>query len=220
MFDIPLRQVKDRLFLPIVPFVPKAITPNHITFFAYLVGLLACFAAATPCIAYLAVYIWLMNRFLDNLDGVLARSRDVASELGGFLDLLSDFIIYSLIPISIASGQLLAHGQHFHLTQAFLAITFLEATFHVNNFVLFYIAAVSTAKQEGELTSLPMKPALIEGFESGLIFTAMFVWPEYVVEMSWMMSFGVVVGTVQRVSSLVPVLHRLDSVKDTKEHQG
>ena len=37
MFDIPLRQVKDRLFLSAVPFVPNIISPNHITFIAFVV---------------------------------------------------------------------------------------------------------------------------------------------------------------------------------------
>ena len=216
MFDIPLRQIKDRLLLPNAPSVPSSISPNHITFIAFVVGLLACISATYPRFSSAAIYLWVFNRFLDNLDGVLARSRNTASELGGFLDLFSDFIIYSLIPISVAYGQHVVNGQEWFTVSSFLAITILEATFHVNNFVLFYIAAVSATKQEGELTSLTMKSALIEGFESGLIFTAMFIWPEYVVVMSWAMSLGVIVGTVQRVVALIQVLRSLESGKDKK----
>ena len=219
MFDISLRQVKDRLLLPVAPFIPQVISPNHITFLAFLIGILACIAAATPRFAHIAVFLWLLNRFLDNLDGVLARYRKQASELGGFLDLLSDFIVYSLIPISVAYGQYATHGPKWLDASSFLAITSLEAMFHVNNFVLFYIAAVSAAKQEGELTSLTMKPALIEGFESGVIFTAMFIWPEYVVAMSWAMSVGVVVGTVQRVAALIVVLRGLEGRKEERRKQ-
>jgi len=211
MFDISLRQLKDRLLLPLAPFVPQLITPNHITFIAFLIGTLACVATAIPRFAHTAVYLWLFNRFLDNLDGVVARFRKQASELGGFLDLLSDFIVYSLIPISVAYGQYGVHGAEWFNTSSFLAITVLEATFHVNNFVLFYIAAVSATKQEGELTSLTMKPALIEGFESGMIFTVMFLWPEYVAALSWAMSLGVVIGTVQRVFALIKVLQSLEA---------
>lgn len=217
MFDISLRQVKDRLFLPVVPLLSPSLSPNHITFIAFVVGLCTCIAATSPHFGYLAVHLWLLNRFLDNLDGVLARSRKVASELGGFLDLLSDFIVYSAIPISIAYGQYVANGPEWFTASAFLSITILESTFHVNNFVLFYIAAVSATKQKGELTSLTMKPALIEGFESGLIFTAMFIWPEYVVAMSWAMSCGVIIGTVQRVASLIGILKNLESIKEDKK---
>ncbi len=217
MFDISLRQVKDRLLLPVVPVLPASVSPNHITFVAFVVGIATCVAAASPRFGFLAVCLWLFNRFLDNLDGVLARSRNVASELGGFLDLLSDFVVYSLIPISVAYGQYLANGPEWFTASAFLSITILEATFHVNNFVLFYIAAVSATKQKGELTSLTMKPALIEGFESGLIFTAMFIWPQYVVVMSWAMSFGVIIGTIQRVAALVGILSSLETVKEEKK---
>jgi len=213
MFDISLRHRKDRLLLPLAPFVPQLITPNHITFIAFLTGILACVATAIPHFAHTAVYLWLFNRFLDSLDGVVARFRKQASDLGGFLDLLSDFIVYSLIPISVAYGQCGICGPEWFDTSSFLAITILEATFHVNNFVLFYIAAVSTTKQEGELTSLTMKPALIEGFESGLIFTVMFLWPGYVVALSWAMSLGVVVGIVQRVVALISVLQSLEARK-------
>jgi phosphatidylglycerophosphate synthase len=219
MFDIPLRQVKDRLLLPLVPLLPRSITPNGITFLAFLFGLLACFTAATPSLISWAVYPWFVNRLLDNLDGALARSRRVSSELGGFLDLLSDFIVYSLLPISISYGQYRLHGGDeggWLCGNSFLAITTLEATFHVNNFVLFYIAAVSATKQERELTSLTMKPALVEGFESGLIFTAMLIWPGHVVSMSWVMSLGVVLGTIQRVSALVVVLRNLEGSKEKR----
>jgi phosphatidylglycerophosphate synthase len=208
MFDIRLRQVKDHCLLPLVPFFPQSVSPNHITFLAFIVGVLACVAAAIPGLAFTAVYLWLLNRLLDNLDGVLARSRHRASELGGFLDLLSDFIVYSLIPICVAYGQSLSTS-----SEGFLSIAVLEATFHVNNFVLLYCAAASAKKSEGELTSLAMMPALIEGFESGAIFTAMFIWPQHLVIMSWAMSAGVVLGTVQRVVALTRVLKHLESTK-------
>lgn len=86
----------------------------------------------------------------------------------------------------------------------------LEATFHINNFVLFYIAAVVAAKPDKELTSVSMRPALIEGLESGLIFTAMFVWPGYLTWLCWGMSAAVVVGIGQRVWFIVPALRGLD----------
>jgi phosphatidylglycerophosphate synthase len=213
MFDIQLRQLKDWIFQPLVAFVPDIISPNQITLLAFIAGLRACSAAALPQDSHHAVYFWLLNRFLDNLDGVLARSRNQASDLGGFLDLLSDFIVYSLIPISVACGQYAKHGPEWFDLSSFLAVTILEATFHVNNFVLFYVAALSATKQKGELTSLTMKPALIEGFESGLIFTIMFILPEYVVELSWAMAASVVLGTSQRSLALIRVLHATESTK-------
>ena len=86
----------------------------------------------------------------------------------------------------------------------------LEASFHINNFVLFYIAAVAAKRDKKELTSVTMRPALIEGFESGMIFTAMVIWPGHITWLCWGMSAAVAVGVVQRVSYLIPVLKRLD----------
>lgn len=86
----------------------------------------------------------------------------------------------------------------------------LEGTFHINNFVLFYISAVVAAKRDGELTSVSMPPALVEGVESGLIFTAMFVWPQYLTVLCWAMSVAVIVGIAQRVYFIIPSLRRLD----------
>lgn len=86
----------------------------------------------------------------------------------------------------------------------------LEATFHINNFVLFYISAVVAAKPDSELTSVSMRAALVEGLESGLIFTAMFVWQRYLTLLCWGMSVAVLFGIAQRVYFVVPALKRLD----------
>ena len=91
----------------------------------------------------------------------------------------------------------------------------LEASFHINNFVLFYIAAVASNRKANELTSVTMRPALIEGLESGLIFTAMLLWPNHINFWCWGMFAAVVVGIIQRVAALIPILRRLDRVDDT-----
>ena len=208
MLDIQLRFIKDRLFQPICGFVPGAITPLHITFLGFFCGL-GCCSAASEGLVSVSVVLWVVNRSLDCLDGAVARHRNLASKLGGFLDLLADFIVYSLVPIGIAASQ--GDG-----TRNWIAVSFLEASFHVNNFVLFYIAAVVEGSDKGskrakELTSVAMKPALIEGFESGLFFTAMLLLPEYIQVLSWTMASLVAIGIVQRVAFVVPALVQLGS---------
>jgi phosphatidylglycerophosphate synthase len=204
MFDITLRGWKDGLVDPISRGVPRSITPGQITLAAFVCGTMSCLLATTPGYGNAALIFWLLNRFLDCLDGSLARATNSATQLGGFLDLLSDFIIYSLLPIAIARGQ----SQFIPIDWTALAL--LEASFHVNNFVLFYIAAVAADKKDGELTSVTMKPGLIEGFESGTLFTMMLIWPARISIWSWLMAVGVAFGTAQRVWTLIPVLKRLD----------
>lgn len=204
MLDIRLRQWKDQLVDPVAGAVPSIIKPSHITFAAFGCGLLACVAAMGMPYNKMATYLWLANRFLDCLDGSLARSRNTATNLGGFLDLLSDFTIYSLLPIAVCLGQDAASVD-------WTALALLEASFHLNNFILFYSAAVAAQRQDNELTSVTMRPALIEGFESGLIFTAMLVWPAYINVWMWGMSIGVAVGTGQRGLAVMSMLSKADN---------
>ena len=116
----------------------------------------------------LSLLFWAINRSLDCLDGAVARHRNQQSDLGGFLDLLGDFIVYALIPIAIAfgAGRAGCHG----IFADYRVVALLEASFYLNNFVLFYIAALveksnaqGLQKQKEEVTSLAMRPALVEG---------------------------------------------------------
>lgn len=201
MFDIQLRSLKDGVFDPCCHYIPQSISPLQITAAAFIAGLAACYTASQHNISSSLIF-WLLNRALDCLDGALARHRKSASDLGGFLDLLGDFIVYSLIPISLA----IVHPE------AWDAVALLEASFHVNNFVLFYVAAIAEKKavakgeKSKELTSVMMRPALVEGMESGLLFTAMLAFPEYVRLLSWLMAFLVSLGICQRVTWTISAL--------------
>ena len=218
MFDITLRPLKDGLFDPCCRFVPAAVGPHHITLLAFFAGLLSIYSAAsTHHISVLALLFWTLNRLLDCLDGALARYRGTASDLGGFLDLLGDFIIYSILPIAIAHGY--SSGQTpTEAGQTWRAVAVLEATFHVNNFILFYLAATAEKQSKSgqgdiagkskskEVTSVMMKPALIEGMESGAIFTAMLAFPSQLGILSWIMATLVTVGIIQRTMSATRAL--------------
>ena len=208
MFDITLRRWKDTVISPVVALVPSQITPGHVTAAAFVCGLIACALAASEPGSLSAVAFWAVNRLLDCIDGALARKRGCATELGGFLDILNDFVVYSLLPIGVAHGQ-----DRLSLQEQIYwpAVAWLEASFHVNNFILFYIAAVAGGRQPEELTSVSMQPALIEGFEARLLFTAMLIWPSYSGVLSWAMAAGVAVRCAQRVSRLVPALRKLNS---------
>ncbi|KIW12283.1 hypothetical protein PV08_09560 [Exophiala spinifera] len=200
MFDIQLRKVKDRTFRPAVQFVPEVVTPGHLTFAAFIAGLGACMCAMAtdPRMSTWAVYLWLINRILDCLDGAVARTRNQTSDAGGFLDLLSDFIVYSLMPISVACGETRRGLAPENMSSLWLSISLLEATFHINNFILFYLAALSSQKTNDELTAVTMKPALVEGFESGIFFTLMLAFPSLLHYLTWTMAAGVCIGIASR----------------------
>lgn len=102
-----------------------AITPNHITVIAILLGLAAGFVASRG--GYVAVAIagamFQFNSILDSVDGELARLRFQYSKLGQWLDNVSDDIVdntfvicvgYAIggvwlsIAIAVAAGRVLA----------------------------------------------------------------------------------------------------------------
>lgn len=213
MFDIALRPMKDRLFDPLCNAIPRSITPLHLTIVAFLAGVGSCTAAAFAAPAW-AVSLWIVNRTLDCLDGAVARRRNQESDLGGFLDLLGDFIIYSTIPICCATAASLDSDAS-SMQRLWLTVATTEATFHVNNFVLFYIAAVAEKQKVSQneavvkdLTSVMMRPALVEGAESGLVFTVMLAQPEWTEVLCCILSVGVAIGTMQRVRWVVQALSK------------
>ena len=211
MFDIQLRPLKDRIFDPICKTIPQSITPLQITFLAFISGVISCIAAASGSPMYATIF-WILNRSLDCLDGAVARQRNQSSDLGGFLDLLSDFIIYSAIPICCTLGSASALSTS-NLQKQWLAVAIVESTFHINNFILFFVAAltektknVKESRVTKELTSVSMRPALVEGAESGAFFTLMLAMPGYTEVLCWLLSCGVAIGIVQRVVWVVGAL--------------
>lgn len=213
MFDIALRPLKDTFFTPVSRAVPHYVKPLHITTAAFVTGLVSCsLACAGHKVA--SLLFWATNRSLDCLDGAVARYRNQQSDLGGFLDLLGDFIVYALIPIGCAVGNGRAGTASWEqMAGDLLAVALLESAFWLNNFVLFYIAALAEKRnaqglrrEDDEVTSLAMRPALVEGLESGIFFTLMLAAPEYVGPLSGVMFLGVVYGTWQRVNWLVAAL--------------
>lgn len=148
------------------------------------------------------------------------------------MDLLGDFIVYSAIPISC--GLSTAAREQDPTGRLWLAIAVVEASFHVNNFVLFYVGAVvekrrgmvalmEATRTEGnstrtdrrskaeevrvkQLTSVAMRPALVEGVESAVLFTIMLARPALTEWVCWVMAVLVGIGICQRVVWVVPAL--------------
>ncbi len=74
--------------------------PDQISFVAFAVGL-----GAMPALYlhmyWLALFCIVLNRIGDGLDGALARMTAV-TDAGGYLDIVLDFIFYSLVVLGFA----------------------------------------------------------------------------------------------------------------------
>jgi phosphatidylglycerophosphate synthase len=74
-------------------FVKFQISANIMTFIGFVIGLIACAMIIMHQFILAAMFICL-NRIADGLDGAIARHYG-ASDFGGFLDIVCDFIIYA-----------------------------------------------------------------------------------------------------------------------------
>ena len=73
----------------------KGVEPNWVTLLGLAVAFL-CFVALLYGLFYLGLILILINRFLDGLDGSLAR-LGTPRKFGAFFDITSDFAFYALI---------------------------------------------------------------------------------------------------------------------------
>lgn len=178
---------------PMADYLMGAVHPNVVSFVALGVGLLS--AAAIVNQAYAAgLGLWLLNRILDGLDGVVARAHNKQSDFGGYLDLLLDFIVYLAIPISLMIAQptptMLWTGV------ALLAVYILNLLSWTTLAALIEKRSLQT---ENRLTSLEMPTGIIEGAETIVFYCLFILFPAYVPHLFVVMSILVLATAGQRV---------------------
>lgn len=196
MIDSVLRPGKDAALAPIVRRVPRWLAPGWLT----AAGLSATLGAAALAAGgtRAAVVLFLVGRLLDGVDGALARARGTASDFGGYLDIVADTVGYAAVPIGLA----VADGS----TGAWAACAVLLGTFYVNAVSWTYLAAVREKRgarvnddSAGSEPSISIPTGLVEGGETIVFYTAMFVWPSVAPELSVVMAVLVALTVVQRL---------------------
>ena len=120
MLDARLRRLidppLDRLCAPLARY---GLSANLATAVGFAIGLAAMAAIAAQAYG-LGLGLLLLNRLLDGLDGALARRQGI-TDLGGFLDIVCDFIVYAGVPIAFALADPGANA----LPAAFLIFSFI-----------------------------------------------------------------------------------------------
>jgi phosphatidylglycerophosphate synthase len=110
--------VKRPLDLVAVRLKRSGCSSDQITFASFCIG-----TGVLPSLYlqmyWLALVCILLNRLGDGLDGALARMTE-ASDAGGYLDIVLDFIFYSLVVLGFA----LASPEANSLAAAFLLFSF------------------------------------------------------------------------------------------------
>jgi len=201
--DRYLRPWKARTYAPLLR--PLAGVPaDVVTAVGMAVGLAAAAAAAAGRFDW-ALVGWWANRWLDGLDGELARAparaggfalaRGAPRARGAFLDLMADLLVYAAVALGLAAG---AAGS---LTGAPLAdppwvwaaAAFALASFYLNLGSWALLAPALSAAEAGgtrdgaganapadpSAPGLRMPAGLMEGAETIVVFTVALAWPSW-----------------------------------------
>lgn len=194
MLDHTLRVYKDDLLRPVAGHLGR-ISPNAITILAMMVGLAAAGAAGLQWY-WAALILWLLNRVLDGLDGMVARAHARQSDFGGYLDIVLDFVVYAAVPVGLYLGK---------PSEALaLALILLLSSFYINAASWIYLSAIlekraAGASARGELTTVAMPSGLVGGTETILFYSVFLLWPDGLPWLFAAMTVMVMLGVGQRL---------------------
>ncbi|HSH01822.1 MAG TPA: CDP-alcohol phosphatidyltransferase family protein [Anaerolineae bacterium] len=191
MFDERMRWLKDGMFNPLAGWV-SGWRPWVLSAVGLVCGLVGAWAFAFNW--YLAgLILWFLNRLFDGLDGSVARLYDKKSDLGGYVDIMFDFIVYAAIPVGLLWGAWTELGA--------VALIFMLCTFYVNGASWMYLAAILEKRRAAnpeQLTTVVMPAGLVGAIETFIFYTLFMVWPGYLAELYIVFGLLVVVTVGQR----------------------
>ena len=178
-------------FLELVasPFYKYGVNANYISLFALSMSFLS-FYLILKDLNYIALFVFLLGRILDGVDGIIANKTRI-TEFGGFIDIVFDLISYSLVPLAfilkdnsnVIFGSILL-ATFFGTSSAFFGI----AIFENNKFI----------KRNPEKSFYH-----VGGFMGGAItiffLSLMFLFPEKFNLIALIFSVLCILGTIERI---------------------
>jgi phosphatidylglycerophosphate synthase len=181
MLDAPLRRLIDAPLDGMARALARCgLGANTVTVAGFALGM-ASWAALGLRAYSVALALILLNRLADGLDGALAR-RFGPTDLGGYLDIVLDFIFYAGVPFFFAVGH---PGDA--LPAAFLVFSFVGTGASFLAFAAIAAKRGLTSYQRGR-KSIYYLGGLTEGTETLLLFVLLCLLPDYFAWMAW--TFG------------------------------
>ena len=101
MYDQFFKAILEKYKLQSAKLVPQCISPNMISVGGMIISLLGACVFAGGC-EWTGFWIIVFSIVTDGLDGGVARLRGMSSQLGGYLDIVTDFATYCSIPMMMA----------------------------------------------------------------------------------------------------------------------
>ncbi|MEO0561500.1 MAG: CDP-alcohol phosphatidyltransferase family protein [Chloroflexota bacterium] len=195
MLDRNLRVYKEELLTPVADNALRRVHPTTLTLIGFAFGIGAGLAAWQG-LYVLGFGLWALNRIFDGLDGTVARRYNKQTDLGGYIDIMLDDVIYVFVVFMMALGVNSLAG--------YIAVGALIASYRVNVTSWLYLSTVLEKRQQGaksnkEMTSVTMPPGLIEGTETVVAYFIFFALPGQMVWLFWAFTVLVTITAAQRM---------------------
>ncbi|MBB3064157.1 CDP-alcohol phosphatidyltransferase family protein [Limibacillus halophilus] len=171
------------------------VTANAVTLFGFLVGLLAIPTIANE-LYLIGLFFILANRVLDGLDGAVARIIG-PSDLGGFLDIVLDFIFYAAVVFAFGLAR-----PDDALAAAFLILSFVGTG---SSFLAYAVFAAKRgmSTEIGGSKSLFYLGGLTEGSETILLFVIFCLFPDSFATVALIFGAACWITSVSRILAAV-----------------
>ena len=169
MLDATMRRLIDPPLNAAAGIVGTKISANSITIGGFLLGVGSAYAVVQGQFTS-ALILLLLNRIADGLDGAVAR-QTAATDLGAHLDVVSDFILWAILPLAFL----------FHDMNNAFAAAILLSSFAMSMTV--FLAFAIQAEKRGTVSDAQGKKGfyylagLAEGTETILFFIAAMTYP-------------------------------------------
>lgn len=156
-------------------------------------GLLSALAVALGA-PIAGLLLWIVNRFIDGLDGAVARLSGRQSDFGGYLDMMSDVTVYAVLAIALAVGQ--SQG-------VWIATGILLASFYINITSWTLLSTMLEKRMlrgdEQRTTSMHMQTGLLEGTETLIFYAVLIALPPLRFTLMLVMAAAALFSSVQRL---------------------
>lgn len=174
----------------------RGIGADAVTWVGFAIGLvaIACVAAG---LYGTGLVLFLVNRLFDGLDGALARLRGI-TDLGGYLDIVLDFLIYAGMAFAFAAADPQANA----LAAAFLLFAFMGTG---SSFLAFAIMAERRGLRTRArgVKSLYYLGGLTEGTETILFFVLCALFPAHFPLFAWIFAGLCWLTTAGRIATAI-----------------
>ncbi len=196
MFDRQIQNFTQKPLIIIAKLLLKILNPNQMTILGFILGFLMCILIFFQ-FYFAALALLILNRLCDGLDGTMARLT-TPTPLGGYLDIVSDFTIYS--------GFVLAFGfSNNSYTYSSMVLLFLYigtgTTFLAKAAIQTQLDKISETNDaiEGLPKSFHYTSGLVEGLETIIFMVLCLLFPNFFIFISIIFGILCLITFISRV---------------------